>query len=516
MAGSKRKAEVQEEEIQPKRANLDKVPATGNVYEPPTVIPLSKKSHCGCVDRDRVRVLKNGSVEREGPVVYWMSRDQRSIDNWALYYAAELANHHHRQLHVVFNLVDTFRGAGKRQFAFMLKGMKSLPGAFSKMNIAFSLLKGTPQDKVVDYVEKNKAAIVVADYSPLLTGRKWKDEVGQGIDCPFHEVDAHNVVPVWKASDKQEWAAATIRPKIQRLLPKYFCPYPPFPSVEKEATVPILSDNMYYCDDIDFDALLASLDLDETVCEVVWMEPGQDAALSAMKVFLSPSRLKAYADKRNHPDANHLSHMSPYLHFGMISAQRLAMEAVKMRAKAKESVDAFIEEMVIRRELSDNFCHYNPLHDTYAAIPPWAKTTLDNHRKDKRAYLYTRAQLEGGKTHDQLWNAAQSEMVKTGKMHGYIRMYWAKKILEWTESGEDAAAIAIYLNDKYELDGRDPNGYVGCLWSIGGVHDRAWTERPIFGKVRYMNYDGCKRKFDIQRYISRVRSTPDGGRAKPK
>ena len=194
--------------------------------------------------------------------------------------------------------------------------------------------------------------------------------------------------------------------------------------------------------------------------------------------------------------------MSPYLHFGHIAAQRLALlvKAAKVPAREKE---AYLEELIVRRELADNFCYYNRNYDSFTGFPEWASKTLDEHRADKREYLYSRDKLEQGKTHDELWNAAQRQMMVQGKMHGYLRMYWAKKILEWTKSPEEAMAIAIYLNDRYELDGRDPNGYTGIAWSIGGVHDKAWQERPIFGKIRFMSYAGCTRKFDVKKYISR-------------
>ncbi len=168
--------------------------------------------------------------------------------------------------------------------------------------------------------------------------------------------------------------------------------------------------------------------------------------------------------------------------------------------------DAFLEELIIRRELSDNFCFYNPRYDSFDGFPEWARKTLNEHRKDRRPYLYSLEQFETAQTHDKLWNAAQTEMVKRGKMHGYMRMYWAKKILEWTPSPEVAMEVAIHLNNRYELDGRDPNGYAGIAWSIGGVHDRAWNERNIFGKIRYMSYNGCKSKFNIEGYVEHVKS----------
>jgi len=192
--------------------------------------------------------------------------------------------------------------------------------------------------------------------------------------------------------------------------------------------------------------------------------------------------------------------MSPYFHFGHISTQRVALE-MKNSELDSEDKKAFLEEMIVRRELSDNFCEYEPYYDYFEGFHKWAQETLNDHREDKRDYLYTQDQFEESKTHDPLWNAAQNQMKLEGKMHGYMRMYWAKKILEWSESPEAALQIAIDLNDKYELDGRDPNGYTGIAWSIGGVHDRAWFERPVYGKIRYMNYNGCKSKFNVKNYI---------------
>jgi deoxyribodipyrimidine photo-lyase len=213
------------------------------------------------------------------------------------------------------------------------------------------------------------------------------------------------------------------------------------------------------------------------------------------------NRLSRYPDERNDPTKEVVSDLSPYLHFGQLSAQQVALEVRKSGMKGRED---FLEELIIRRELSDNFCFYNPHYDRFDGFPDWAKKTLDEHRKDPRDYIYTLEQFESGQTHDELWNAAQMEMVKRGKMHGYMRMYWAKKILEWTKSPEEAQEIAIFLNDKYELDGREPNGYVGIAWSIGGVHDRAWGQRPVFGKIRYMSYNGCRSKFNVAKYIEEV------------
>eukprot|EP00210_Caulerpa_lentillifera_P007623 g7280.t2 len=212
-----------------------------------------------------------------------------------------------------------------------------------------------------------------------------------------------------------------------------------------------------------------------------------------------------YASSRNNPTLPEAqSGLSPYLHFGFLAPQRAALEAQKHEHQFKDSVNQFLEELIIRRELSDNFCHYELQYDSFEAAASWAKQTLQQHANDHRPFLYTKEEFENAATHEDLWNACQKELVHGGKLHGYMRMYWAKKILEWSASPEEALAISIYLNDKYSLDGCDPNGYIGCQWSITGIHDHGFKERPILGKIRPMTYNGCKRKFDVKAYIARV------------
>jgi deoxyribodipyrimidine photo-lyase len=233
---------------------------------------------------------------------------------------------------------------------------------------------------------------------------------------------------------------------------------------------------------------------------VSWINPGEDEALKTLRFFVS-NKLNEYKKQRNDPNEYGCSQLSPYLHFGQISAQRVAIEVLNSDIQP-EAIVSFLEELIIRRELSDNYCYYNPKYDSFDGFPFWAQKTLNEHRLDEREFLYNIGDFENASTHEKLWNSAQNQLKDTGKMHGYLRMYWAKKILEWTSSPEEALKTAIYLNDKYSLDGRDPNGYVGCAWSIGGVHDRAWNQHPVYGKIRYMNESGCRRKFDVKKFIS--------------
>jgi len=441
----------------------------------------------------RIKVLKEGQ-EKKGPVVYWMSRDQRVNDNWALIYAQARAIERKTPLIVVFCLAKEFLGATKRHYVFMLKGLQEVANLLAKKHICFHLLTGAPGNELSRFIRKNKASLLVSDFDPLKIKRKWKEEVLNKSEVTFHEVDTHNIVPCWMTSPKQEYGAYTIRPKIKHLLPFFLEKFPkikPHPFLLKDSFKPF-----------DWDTLLNTGGPNDSLQQFNWIKPGEKAAQKALNTFLK-LKLVTYDARRNNPVLDGQSDLSPYLHFGHLSAQRIALE-VSNSTPTQKIKEPFLEELIVRRELSDNFCFYNTSYDTIAAFPEWAKQTLKAHRKDKRPYLYTLEQFEQSATHDPLWNAAQTEMVTRGKMHGYMRMYWGKKILEWTPSPEEALHYAIYLNDRYELDGRDPNGYTGIAWSIGGLHDRAWGERPIFGKIRYMSYNGCKSKFNIREYIEKI------------
>mgnify|MGYP005838901157 CR=1 FL=1 len=444
------------------------------------------------INKNRIRRIRSGTTG-SGPVVYWMSRDQRAHDNWALLYAQELAVENKKPLIVVFCLVPEFLSAAIRHYGFMLSGLQEVENELVNKNIGFSLLAGMPEKEIPHFIKKNKTCAMVSDFDPLRIKRGWKQAVADTIDVPFYEVDAHNVVPCWTASLKQEFGAYTLRPKINRLLPEFL---EEFPSLKKHP----FADSLHLSR-TDWKKAVRTLKINKTVSEVSWIVPGEKAARTALKNFLQ-NRLANYDKQRNDPTHDGQSNLSPYLHFGQLSAQRVALEVLKAAVNQQDR-EAFLEELIVRRELSDNFCFYNENYDRFAGFPDWAQKTHEVHRKDRREYLYSREEFEQAKTHDALWNAAQVEMVEHGKMHGYMRMYWAKKILEWTSSPEEALEIAIYLNDKYELDGRDPNGYTGIAWSIGGVHDRAWFERPVFGKIRYMNYNGCTSKFNVNAYIAK-------------
>jgi deoxyribodipyrimidine photo-lyase len=442
----------------------------------------------------RVRVIKEGRRET-GPVAYWMSRDQRMHDNWAFVYAQDMALGQQVPLIVVFCLVPQFCGATMRQYGFMIRGLEEVERSLIEKRVPFYLLLGPPEAQIPEFVRTHGIRTLVTDFDPLGVKRRWKRSVSQGIDIPFLEVDAHNIVPCWVASQKQEYGAYTIRPKIRRLLTEYLDEFPtPVPHPVPWDRRPAMTD---------WKEARRTVNAETKGPEIEWLQPGAKAALKALDDFIR-DRLPSYEKHRNDPTKDGQSNLSPYLHFGQLSAQRVALEVLEGQT-GSDSRNTFLEELIVRRELSDNFCYYNPLYDTFEGFPTWARETLNRHRSDERARLYSPDELEEARTHDPLWNAAQTEMVQRGKMHNYMRMYWAKKILEWSESPEEALAVAIHLNDKYELDGRDPNGYAGIAWAIGGVHDRPWRRRPIYGTIRYMSYNGCRSKFDIKAYMDSVK-----------
>lgn len=427
-----------------------------------------------------------------GPVVYWMNRDQRAHDNWALLFAQEKAIEYKVPLLVVFNLDPYFLGGGIRQFDFKIKGLQEVEKHLHALSIPFIVTTEDAPHGIVDFCAKHKAGLLVTDFFPLRKPRAWIDGVRKAITIPLYGVDAHNIVPAWVVSPKQEFAAYTFRPKFHKKVDEFLTDFPRLKKHPYIHSLKIKENNWKKLSHVPFNTHIPAVE---------WIAPGYGHGMKTLKSFIN-NRLHGYATKRNDPNAGALSDLSPYFHYGHIAPQRAVYEVLHAHAP-KEDKDTFIEEAAVRRELSDNFCFYNPQYDSVEGFPAWAKESLNAHRKDAREYVYTLKQFENAETHDDLWNAAQQEMLQTGKMHGYMRMYWAKKILEWTKSPEDAMKIALHLNDTYELDGRDPNGYVGVAWSIGGVHDRAWFERDVFGKIRYMNKNGCKKKFDVEAYVNK-------------
>ncbi|WP_240910260.1 deoxyribodipyrimidine photo-lyase [Desulfopila sp. IMCC35008] len=428
-----------------------------------------------------------------GPVVYWMSRDQRVSDNWALLYAQQEAIVHKRTLLVVYCCPPDFVGITSQQLHFMVEGLRSVATHLHKIGIGWIFVQELPDIFLPNLVREVDAHSLVCDFTPLRIHKEWNTSIIQQLTVPFREVDSHNIIPAWVTSAKKEYAAYTIRPKIKRLLGEYLTDIPAVSAHPFPCTDPFFGGHEMWTVP-DFPGFHSPAILPFT--------SGPDQALAAARNFVD-YRLQNYGTNRNDPCQNGQSGLSPYLHFGQLSAQRLA-SMVLTAGWPEETTEPFLEELIVRRELSDNFCFYEDKYDGVEGFSNWAQKTLREHWHDTREFIYTLAQFEAGETHEELWNSCQRDLVYSGKLHGFLRMYWAKKILEWSPDPETALSFAIALNDKYSLDGHDPNGYTGVAWSIGGVHDRAWGERPVFGKIRYMNEAGCRRKFDVDSYITKV------------
>jgi len=455
----------------------------------------------------RLDFIRSGSSDtpqvdkKQGPVVYWMSREGRFVDNRALELAISLGVSQDRGVAVCFCLVPRFLDATLRAYDFLLRGLQETAEGLENRGIPFFLLHGEPGGEVPRFLQELDAPALVVDFDPLRIKKRWKEEILSKTTVPLYEVDAHNIVPCWETSSKQEFSARTIRPKILTRLGSYLKEESWVTEPDWQKASQLSRAAGITSPSLEWKAIFAFLEVDRTVPPVEWLIPGYNGAKTVLEEFLR-EKLPRYAVDQNDPNKDVLSNLSPYLHFGQISAREVAM-AVEQSDAPREAREAFLEQLIIRRELSDNYCHYNPHYDSFEGFPRWAQESLREHEQDTRAYLYTYDQFDRAQTHDPLWNAAQNQLVRRGKLHGYLRMYWAKKILEWTASPRMAMEYAVRLNDRYNLDGRDPNGYVGCAWSIGGLHDRPWFERPIYGKVRYMSFSGAARKFDVKAFIKR-------------
>ncbi len=421
-----------------------------------------------------------------------MQASPRVEYNHALEYAVEKANELNMPLIAFFGITSSFPEANERSYWFMLEGLLEAEKSLEERGIQLVVWGKSPEKGVLEL--SRDASLLVSDRGYLKIQRKWYEYVAGKASCPFIQVETNVVVPVETASSKEEYSAATLRPKLMRVLKKYLTPL-------KERSLRVHSLDLEF-ESVDLEnpeRLIDELNVDRTVKRVESFKGGTSEAKKHLRFFIR-HKLDEYHTLRNDPTVDYVSNMSPYLHFGQISPVYIALEVLKTESPGRE---AYLEELIVRRELSMNFVFYNEKHDSFDCLPKWAKTTLLKHRKDRRPYVYGLKELENGETHDSFWNAAQLEMVKTGKMHGYMRMYWAKKILEWVENPVEAFRISLYLNNKYELDGRDPNSFAGVAWCFG-KHDRPWKERPVYGKVRYMSENGLKRKFDVDNYIQKL------------
>lgn len=447
------------------------------------------------IQPERIQQLNDAPLRPEGDyVLYWMQASQREAYNHALEYAVDRANELRLPLLVAFGLMDDYPEANERHYAFMLEGLRETAHALEERNIAFRAYHGRPDNVAINAAQR--AALLVVDCGYLRGQRAWRKNVAENAGCRVVQVESDAVIPVETASDKEEYAARTIRPKLERKLDTFLQPLRRRRLITTE-----FKNSIEEGIDIFDSALLSRLKLDRSVGKTAAFTGGAAQAGKRLQDFIK-TKLAHYAEERNDPANDYQSGLSPYLHFGQISPVQIILSVMNASTK-QENIESFLDELIVRRELAFNFVFYNDRYDDYHALPEWALKTLERHQDDTREHIYTTKELSAACTHDPYWNAAMKEMLTTGSMKGYMRMYWGKKILEWSRSPEEAYYITLALNNTYFLDGRDANSYANVAW-LYGKHDRPWAERPIFGTVRYMNAAGLKRKFDIERYVRMV------------
>lgn len=382
----------------------------------------------------------------DGIILYLCEREIRGHDNFALQFALQKSKELALPLKIIHPKVSCEYTTKQN---FIDKQVEQAQQIFKSLNFDFKIVDNSPSE----IIKKFSPALLIIDFNPILKRNYLKD-----INCKIYEIDGHNIIPARFVSDKQEYSAATLRRKI------YFNIISFLTEFENQSKYKVEAD--YVLED-----------------------------------FIK-NKLPYYSDLKNDPSRNVVSSLSKYLNLGFISSQRVGIEVIKSNV-SNMNKEAFLEELIVRKELADNFClHANNFTD-FSSIPPWAKISLNVHKYDLRNYKYSLHEFEYAKTHDKLWNATQIHLIKEGEIHGYLRMYWAKKILEWTISPDEALKTALYLNDKYAYDAPSANGYAGILWAIGGLHDRAFKDCPITGKIRRMTYDSIKKKYNLSDYINK-------------
>lgn len=451
---------------------------------------------------ERARNLNGQSFRHKAAyVLYWAQMNRRAEANHGLEHAIALANAASLPVLVYEGLACNYPYASDRFHSFVLRGVPEMARRLAARGIGyvFHLRKqrSDPND-AVHRLAREAAAIVTDDY-PTFIARRHNASVPAKVDIPYYVVDSSCIVPMSRI-EKRQYAAYTIRPRIQKLLPDYLAPLEPLPvrvpyrGGVSEFHTPVTEEAI--------PALVSECEIDHSVPPSLSYQGGRLDAERRLQHFLARN-LRRYARERNEPSAHATSDMSPYLHFGQISALEVALAAKEYADRHQLIATEFLEELIVRRELAFNYCRFVEPPDSLENLPEWVRQTLDKHASDPRSPRYSREQFERAETHDPLWNATQEEMMLRGKIHGYYRMYWGKKIIEWAATHQEALDIMVYLHDRYALDGRDPNTYTNILWCFG-LHDRPWFERPIFGTIRYMSADGMKRKTDVEAYIKEI------------
>jgi deoxyribodipyrimidine photo-lyase len=436
-------------------------------------------------------LVRRGGRPSGACVVYWMQKAQRGWDNAALDTAVSAANLLSLPCVVFLAPVPFYPHANLRHYRFLNDGIPDIADALEKRNVGF-VLRRYPQHRLTDFCAEVEAALVVGDENPMREAERWRQIAAEKLTVPLWTVDADVIVPS-RLMEKEQYAARTIRPRLQKLLDQFLLPsrnpkaHVAWKPRTRPPSLPPETD------------ITEGWKLDRSVQPLRQFVGGSREGLRQLNDFVR-NKLRDYPTLRNHPEVDGTSRLSAFLHFGHLGPVTVAL-AVQRAGAPQEAKDRFLDQLITWRELSVNLVHYNTNYDNFECGEPWAHKTLAQHAGDPRPIRYTEQQLENAETQDPLWNAAQMQMMNQGWMHNCMRMYWAKKILEWSGSPAEAYCIAVWLNDKYLNDGRDPNGYAGIAWSIVGKFDRPWFDRPIFGKIRYMSLESTRKKFDSKLYI---------------
>jgi deoxyribodipyrimidine photo-lyase len=459
------------------------------------------------VQPERIRSLNEAPFrEKASYVLYWCQSSRRAESNHALAHAADLANESGLALLVYEGLTCSYPNANDRLHTFILDAVPERAKSLKRVGAGhFFYLRGKKKDPDdLLYKLAAKARCVVTDDFPVFIPALYNSRVPAKIGIPYLAVDSSCIVPMNK-HEKRAYGAYTIRPKMHRELPGYLKPLSPIQlkHLWRDDLIPeTLRSHRTEITASEIPAFVAACEIDHTIPPSTTFTGGSAQARKHLKLFLE-QRLRRYANESNQPSKHATSELSPYLHFGHISALEVALRVEEYAKEHSLLPDKFLEELIVRRELAFNFARFAEDVESFDVLPDWCKRTMSKHAHDKRPEHYTAAQLAKAETCDPLWNATQKELLLRGRIHGYYRMYWGKKIIEWSPTYEEALRVMIHLHHVYALDGRDPNTYTNILWCFG-LHDRPWAERPIFGQLRYMSFDGMKRKTDIDAYIKEI------------
>jgi deoxyribodipyrimidine photo-lyase len=445
----------------------------------------------------RVLVRRAGALRKDAQcIVYWMQRAMRIADNPALNVAIQAANILDLPVAIYFGVIPNYPNANLRHYHFLQQGLRDVAEDAAELGVAFVVRR--PPDTLEAFLEEVRAALLIGDENPCREPERWRQVLAKRLKISYWTVDADVVVPS-RVFNRSFALLHHFRPHLKAELPKFLVkPITAKPDKHWRSATPRSFD-------LAADITAGFNSLDRSVKPVDTFTGGTRAAIKLLHDFVQ-HKLVAYDETRNHPETEGTSRLSPWLHFGNIGPLTVAA-AVKKAADRQRvptaTVERYLEQLIGWRELAVLFVRHEPNYDNWECAAPWARKTLVEHAADPRPYRYSFDQLDRAETHDELWNAAQLQMTTTGWMHNYMRMYWAKKILEWAPDPATAFDWAVILNDKYELDGRDANGYAGIAWAIVGRLDRPWFNRPVFGLVRSMTGASIAKKFNSAAYIAR-------------